>query len=153
MKNERVRIVNENNLQELNFIAKIHEELPMGWINDYIVDPNDIEQTFHRLIKKQHEHAIFCGIIENKNKIVSFLWAELSEKNPSVLDIMSLWTDLEYRRQGLATKLKVELEKWAKKQQGIKEIHTTVSKKNEKMVELNEKLGYETSYYRMIKQV
>ncbi|MCD8501375.1 MAG: GNAT family N-acetyltransferase [Bacillaceae bacterium] len=130
----RIRILNENDLQELKFIANVHEELPTGWIKDYVVNPPRIEETFHRLIRKQHGHSVFCGIVEDNNTIISFVWAERNEKNSAVLDIMSLWTDQMYRRQGLATMLKLELEKWAQNQQGIREIHTTVSKENKKMM-------------------
>lgn len=148
-----VRILNEHDLQELKFIADVHEQLPAGWIAKYEVNQEDIDKTFHRLITKQHANRIFCAIIEHEQKIISYIWAEISEKSQAVVDIMSLWTDEDYRRQGVATVLKIELEKWAKLQPNVKMINTMVSKKNSKMIELNEKLGYEINYYRMTKQL
>jgi ribosomal protein S18 acetylase RimI-like enzyme len=56
-------------------------------------------------------------------------------------EIFQLWVDLAYRRQGLATRLKRQVEE-AARQRGIKLIYTHTEERNTHVIELNHKLGY-----------
>lgn len=141
----------ENNLKEFKFIAEIHESLPGAWIDNYTIDYKEIEETVKRLVEKHKTPNILCYIAENNGDVIAFIWAEINEKDKDVLDIFSLWTDQKYRGQGIATKLKIELERWAKAETNTKKISTTVSANNKNMVLLNQKLGYEIKYHKMIK--
>lgn len=64
--------------------------------------------------------------------------------------ILSLYVTDDYRRKGVATKLKLLLEQWCRFE-GIKTIHTTVHYDNYKMIELNQKLGYTPGMVNMTK--
>ncbi|WP_217586306.1 GNAT family N-acetyltransferase [Lentibacillus saliphilus] len=151
MEDYKQRRLTSHDEAELYFIAKLHEKLPAGWIDDYQGSEETIQNTTKELVAKhQHQH-VYCSIIEHQNKVISYIWAELNESNSKQVDIISLWTDEAYRGQGHAKQLKIALETWAKEDMHAEKIHTTVSSKNTNMVKLNEKLGYHTAYYRMIK--
>lgn len=137
----------------LHFIAKTHEELPAAWIEEYKASDEKINTTAEDLILKHNKKRIYCSVIEYNGKVISYIWAEVNATDNEQVDIMSLWTDKGYRGNGIATKLKVDLERWAKNEMNAKKIHTTVSSKNENMIKLNEKLGYATRYYRMTKDL
>lgn len=153
MKNYNFKRLSKEDKDALLFIAKIHEELPSAWIDGYKVYDESINKTFEELILKHKNKRVYCSVIEYNGRVISYIWAEVNVTDNEQVDIMSLWTDKEYRGNGIATKLKIELEKWAKNEINAKKIHTTVSSKNENMIKLNEKLGYSTRYYRMIKDL
>lgn len=148
-----LRKLNENDLKEFNFIAKIHESLPGAWIDNYTIDDEEVKITLKGLVEKHKTNDILCYIAEKDSKIISFIWAEINKSNLETVDIISLWTDEEYRGQGIASSLKIELEKWAKLETSAKSISTTVSAKNKSMINLNRKLGYEIMSYKMIKKI
>lgn len=131
----------------------MHESIPGGWIDNYSINTEEIEITIKRLVEKHKSHDIFCYIAEEDNIIISFIWAEINGNHKDTIDIFSLWTDEKYRGQGIASKLKIELEKWVKSETDAKKISTTVSVKNKGMIELNEKLGYKIMYHKMIKTI
>ena len=153
MGNYKLRILDENNLTEFRFIAEIHESLPMGWINNYIISRKEIEESVQRLIERHKASDVLCCVAEDGNHVIAFIWAEINENDKEVLDIVSLWTNKDYRGQGIATKLKIELEKWAKVKTNSKKISTTVSANNKTMLLLNQKLGYDINYYKMTKTI
>ena len=149
--NYNYRSLNLKNRNELKQIAKIYLSLPSLWVENYSFDEKEIEDTVKDLIQKHKSENLFCYIIKDQNKIISFIWAETIKSNPEILNIISLWTHEDYRKEGLATYLKEKLENLARKQISIKKIITTVSVKNTKMIELNKKLKYEISMYKMLK--
>lgn len=153
MENYVLKKLVANDLREFKFIAEMHESLPKTWINNYIIDHEEIEKTVKKLIEKHKTSNILCCVVEDNNQIIAFIWAEINEKDNEVLDIKSLWTNKNYRERGVATKLKIELEKWAKAQTDARKISTTVSANNKAMVLLNQKLGYEINYYTMTKTI
>lgn len=140
-------------MKEFKFIAEIHESLPGAWVDDYNIDIEEVQKTIKRLIGKYKTDDIFCYIAEINDEIISFIWAEANEIDRDTIDIFSLWTDEKYRGQGIASNLKIELEKWVKSETSAKNIATTVSSKNRNMIDLNKKLGYETIYHKMVKKI
>ena len=140
-------------MSEFSFIAKIHESMPGAWINNYTVAPEEVDKTIKRLVEKHKTNDILCLIAEKESSIISFIWSEINENNKEVLDIFSLWTDEKYRGQGIASNLKIELEKWAESETSAKKIVTTVNVNNKNMVSLNKKLGYEIIYHTMTKNL
>ncbi len=56
-------------------------------------------------------------------------------------EIFNLWVDPAYRRKGLATRLKLEMEAEARRR-GIQMIYTHTEEANSHVIELNLKLGY-----------
>lgn len=148
-----LRKLKETNLKEIRYITEIHESLPKAWIDNYIVDKDEIEKNARILTGKLKTSNAFCCIVEEKDQIISFIWAEVNRSNSKIVDIISLWTNESYRGEGIATKLKIELENWTRENTKAKKISTTVSSNNEKMINLNEKLGYEINYYKMTKSI
>ncbi len=148
-----VRKLGPEDLAAFELIAEVHESLPAAWIDDYVVDPIEVEESFVRLEKKHKTGEFACFVAESDGEIVAFLWSEVHEQVKEVLNIISLWTKPEYRGQGIATKLKLMLEDWAKAETSAKRIVTTVSARNTGMVQLNQKLGYKITQYKMIKEL
>lgn len=148
-----LRKLKEKDLSEFRFIAQIHESIPEGWIDNYSINTEEIEITIKRLIEKHKTHDILCLVAEEDNIIISFIWAEINENDRETIDIFSLWTEEKHRGRGIASELKIELEKWVKSEINAKKISTTVSAKNKDMIALNKKLGYEIMYHKMIKKI
>ncbi len=151
MKNYKMKRLTSKDVDILKFIAQIHESLPSAWIKDYTVSDDTVNKTTEELIYKHKKEQVFCSVIECNDAVISYIWAEVNKNNSKQIDIMSLWTDEKYRGLGHANKLKFALENWAKDEMSAEKIHTTVSNSNENMIQLNEKLGYKTEYYRMVK--
>lgn len=153
MEDYTLRKLEGNNLKEFKFIAEIHESLPGAWIDNYTIDYEEIGKTVKSLVEKHKTGNILCYIAENNSKVIAFIWAEINENDKDVLDIFSLWTNQRYRGQGIATNLKIELERWAKAETNAKKISTTISAYNKNILLLNQKLGYEIKYHKMIKVI
>lgn len=148
-----LRRLKGNDLREFEFMSQTHESLPSAWVDNYIINIEDVEETVKRLVKRHNTKDIFCYIAEKDSEIISFIWAEINEIDKEIIDVFSLWTDERYRGQGIAYDLKIELEKWAKSETNANYINTTVSAKNKSMIYLNERLGYEILYHKMIKKI
>jgi ribosomal protein S18 acetylase RimI-like enzyme len=58
------------------------------------------------------------------------------------MEVFQLWVDPNYRRKGLATKLKQRIEKEAQKLK-VNLIYTHTEESNKHVIELNKKLGYQ----------
>lgn len=58
----------------------------------------------------------------------------------------------DFRRQGIATHLKCDIEQWANLLGAIS-IESTVNKDNSDMINLNKVLGYQTSHLKMSKNL
>lgn len=147
-----VRKLGPEDLVAFRFIAEVHESLPAAWIDDYVVEPGEVEQSCERLARKHKTGEIACLVAEHNGGIVAFVWGEVYEQDKEALNIISLWTNPQYRGQGIATRLKLMLEDWAKEETHATKIITTVSSSNTGMVLLNEKLGYKIMYHKMIKE-
>ncbi|SMF79089.1 Acetyltransferases [Paenibacillus uliginis N3/975] len=65
----------------------------------------------------------------------------LFQEDGRFVEIFQLWVAPEYRRSGIATKLKLKLEELAKTND-VNLIYTHTEEKNKHVIELNEKLGY-----------
>jgi ribosomal protein S18 acetylase RimI-like enzyme len=65
----------------------------------------------------------------------------LFQKDGRFMQIFQLWINKQYRRLGLATKLKLKLEEEAKFH-NVNLIYTHTEEKNHHVIEFNDKLGY-----------
>lgn len=153
VKDYSIRTLAENDLIMFEFIAAVHESLPAAWVKNYSVKTEDIEKSVQQFQSMHKTANILCCVAEVEGEIVSFIWAEVREQNPKAIQIISLWTHDAYRGKGIATTLKMELERWGEQHPTAEEIHTVVSAKNKAMLALNKKLGYETRYYKMVKTI
>ncbi|WP_313340149.1 GNAT family N-acetyltransferase [Sedimentibacter sp.] len=135
--------INDDNKLDLLLtkIAKWHNLTPKLWINNYKASNTDIDETVRR-IKNTRNKDLFLAIAEDdENNIQGFIWAYKQEKVQDSVMILSLYTEEDYRGQGIATNLKNLLEEWCRFE-GIKTIETTVHYNNNSMIALNQKLGY-----------
>ncbi len=63
-----------------------------------------------------------------------------------------LYVEPQFRKLGIATQLKIALEKWAKTM-NAKRISSTIHKSNLPMISLNKDLGYQVSHVKMYKDI
>ncbi|UTR14907.1 hypothetical protein MM221_20600 [Salipaludibacillus sp. LMS25] len=103
MANFTLKRVSENDKELISNIANIHENLPAAWIDNYDVSREDIDKTGDELTGKISTNSLFCAIIEKNSNMMSYIWAELNHKQ---VDIISLWTDEEYRGQRICKTVK-----------------------------------------------
>ena len=66
----------------------------------------------------------------------------LFQEDGRFIEIFQLWVDPDYRRSGIATKLKLKLEETARTH-NVNLIYTHTEERNAHVIELNRKLGYE----------
>ncbi|MGI5998566.1 MAG: GNAT family N-acetyltransferase [Lutispora sp.] len=117
---------------------------------DYEPTNEDIEQTVERIRNTKDEDLFITVAEDEKGQAQGFIWAYRMEESSDCVMILSLYVAEEYRRQGIATNLKVMLEEWCSSQ-GVKTIKTTTHYNNKNMIELNKKLGYVPDMVQMSK--
>ncbi|PTH56731.1 GNAT family N-acetyltransferase [Staphylococcus arlettae] len=105
------------------------------------------EMIIHRL--KYSRDMILC--IAHEEQMAAFIWGHFDEATTSVT-IEMIYVVETYRHQGIATKLKQQIEQWAISM-GALSIQGTVDITNEAMQKLNEYLGYHTQKVIMTKSL
>lgn len=133
-------------------IAKWHNLAPKLWKPNYKASSSDIEKTMQRIKHTKSEDLFLMIAVDEYDQIKGFIWAYKQEKPRDSVMILSLYVTEGYRGRGIATNLKVLLEKWCR-DKGIKTIQTTVHYNNHNMIELNQKLGYNPSMVSMTKNL
>ncbi|WP_323703121.1 GNAT family N-acetyltransferase [Mammaliicoccus sp. Dog046] len=88
----------------------------------------------------EFETSLLLGAFSNQI-CVGFIWSKFEVQNKEV-KIYNLFVEEAYRRQGIATKLKQEAEKWAS-QIGAHTIVSTVHANNQQMIDINKSMDYE----------
>ncbi|WP_280771710.1 hypothetical protein [Salipaludibacillus daqingensis] len=63
MENYNINELTHEDIDTLYFIAKIHEELPTAWIDEYKVSDETINNTAEELILKHKKKQIYFSII------------------------------------------------------------------------------------------
>jgi len=102
-------------------------------------------------IRNTKDEDLFITVAEDeKGQAQGFIWAYRMEEPSDCVIIISLFVAEEYRKQGIATNLKVMLEEWCRAI-GVKTIKTTTHYNNKNMIELNKKLGYVPDMVQMSK--
>lgn len=125
---ERELAQQNNTQQPTNFAVSLREEMIMRRLNFM----ND---------------AIYIEVIEGK--LVGFIWGHLEKE---VVIIEMLYVTYNYRKHGIASKLKRTIETWAIANHAHKVIGT-VNISNTAMIEVNNKLGYTTKRLIMEKEL
>lgn len=142
--------IDKNEELLLKQIAKWHNLTPRLWIPNYKISTVDIEETIQK-IKNTKKEDLFIAIAEDEQRFIQgFIWACKQEKPENSVMILSLYVTEENRVQGIATNLKLLLEEWCRIE-GIRTIETTVHYKNNSMIALNKKLGYNPGMIYMTK--
>ena len=90
------------------------------------------------VLSKQKDN--FSFILEDKGKIAGFIIAHYLRSVGQVI-INDTYVNPIYRRRGLASRLTLEIEKFARKKK-VKNITSLIQTSNKKMQHLKEKLGY-----------
>ncbi len=138
-------IKGKDNLQKIVRQLSIwHNETPRLWLNNYEPSEEDIQKSMDRMMSKE----CFVAVAKDTS-LKGFLWAEPQERGVMIL---SLYVDPDARKQQVATRLKEMLEDWCQ-QEGIKKILTTVHATNDRMLALNDKMGYRRTMITMEKDV
>lgn len=141
-----------NNTVEVEFICRRHLETPSIWIKDYSYSEEELNETKVTL-KESGQKGLLLGLTaKTDTDIIGFIWAEKVIKRSDTVKIISLWTAPDFRKQGIATALKLELEKVVKAM-GFKKIKTNVYSPNSAMLEMNLKLGYKIIRYDLEKEI
>lgn len=122
-------------------IAKWHNLIPKLCMPDYRASAEEIEETVQRIINMKSDDLYLAVAEDDEGHVQGFIWASKQEKPKDSVMILSLYIAEDYRGHGMATNLKAMLEEWCRLE-GIKTIQTTVHYSNNKMLALNQKLGY-----------
>nr|WP_232796188.1 GNAT family N-acetyltransferase [Staphylococcus canis] len=83
--------------------------------------------------------------------LTAYIWAHYDQPLKQVV-IESLFVHPSYRSNGVATRLKKEVEEWAKSV-GAEQLVGTVRMDNHAMIELNTQLGYKKEKIVMAKRI
>lgn len=152
MNDIRFRPADLFNYDELKTIALIHESAPQNWIENYKIEEKNIQRRVDYLYGKNNLIEIYVDIaVNNLGSIIGLHWIDILENNGDrFCQIMSLYVGPEYRKQGFATMLKKRGENWAKNN-GFNCLRTNISYRNENIMGLNLKLGYQVESLKMIK--
>lgn len=147
----KVEKESEDAIEEvLKQIAYWHNLTPKLWHPSYLLSEEDIVKTMERIKKTPKKDLFLAGIFDDAEDIKGFIWAyRLMDKRNRVM-ILSLYIKEEYRKRGYATDLKKALEGWCL-EQGVQYIDTTTHYNNKKMIQLNQKLGYQPSMVKLTK--
>ena len=152
MKKMNYGFLNFENEAELKAAAYAHESAPLNWDPNYFVTADRVKMWVDVFLKIKDRGDAFVYVARNETKnIVGFHWVNIEikeEKKCARID--SLWVDQSCRKQGVASRLKFEGEKWAK-DQGATSIRTGVFYNNQRMIEFNIKLGFKPQQVEMTK--
>lgn len=96
-------------------------------------------EAINRALK--YEKSAVLGAFNRKN-CIGFIWAKLEQQHKQV-KIHNLFVVEAFRNQGIASRLKEEIERWAI-ENNASSIVTTVDSKNEAMIHINQSNGYQT---------
>lgn len=107
------------------------------------------ESDFGALIYEKMNKSVGCILYSMENCDLTYPWKtiyheidrSLFQRDGRFIAIYQLWVHPDYRRKGIATKLKQQLEQQAKKHK-VNLIYTHTEAGNEHVVSLNLKLGY-----------
>ncbi|NOR44808.1 MAG: GNAT family N-acetyltransferase [Candidatus Delongbacteria bacterium] len=144
--------ININEPADVEFVCRRHLETPAIWINDYSFSEKELQDTQEEFIRSAKQDHLFVLTARSGSNIIGFIWGEVTLGKPDSIYIISLWTAPEFRKQGVATALKQELEKVAK-DKGFKKIRTNVYSSNKTILDLNLKLGYKIVRYDLEKEL
>lgn len=146
------RRVDLKNEKEINFIARADLQIPALFDKDFSTDDEAFQQELKRM-EKLTDEDFFDVATNTNNEVIGF---HIIKKTP-YFDrfagcIYTLWVSPDCRKKGIATELKKRGEVWAKKST-LDHIYTWVHVNNEKMLTLNNQLGYKTTHHKMIKKI
>ena len=135
----------------INEIARIHEHLISENEFNYQVTSTSMALRYEMIISRLKYANDIILINEHAGSLKGFIWAHY-EPQLKIVQIEVLYVKPDFRRQGIASQLKRDIEQWANSMDAIS-IESTVNKEHNDMVKLNENLGYQTSHLKMSKKL
>lgn len=138
---------------ELRFIANHDSRVPLEYDPEYRVTEKSIQDRID-FYKRAIKPSDFFGAAVFENRVVGF-HIVLKRPHPPDLfagDIVTLWTDPDFRGQGIATELKKRGELWASAS-GITYLFTGVHPQNAAMLAINKREGFVTDQINLRKKI
>lgn len=108
----------------------------VGWV----VEDTSAGRLVGMIMAKFHDRLHEAQTVAN-TFIYRYIGDDILPPNALFCEVFGLWVDPAYRRQGLASRLKQEMEQEARRR-GMKSLYTHTEAVNAHVIELNEKLGY-----------
>lgn len=146
------RKVDKENIREMRFIAEADSRIPLEYDPTYIFNESSIETRLE--FYKNLSDDDFFEVVVKANEIVAFHIVKKIPYPPNfhIGNIITSWVHPDYRGQGFLAKLKTNAESWAKKSKLIF-MQTNVHKDNVRMLNINEKNGFESAFICMRKRL
>lgn len=146
------RKVNSHDTVEMNFIAEQDSKIPLEYDSDYKWNEKSVGDRLDYFKRMKPDDFFEVAVVENK--IVGF---HLVYKFPYPPDlqagmIATLWVDQGLRGKGIGSELKRRGEIWARENK-LSFLQTGVHVNNSKMMEINEKNGFEIISYDLRKKL
>jgi len=142
------RTLDTSNNDELQVIARIHEEAPAFWEPGYEPDNARIIRCTEKL-KKASGMSLLLIAESEESGIVGFHWVDIEDIGARRFGyVKSLWVKDDHQNQGIASKMKQQGEEWARKM-GAQFMKTTVHVRNERMRAFNLKRGFKEGFIEM----
>jgi len=146
----RIRLEDE---KEVRVICEIDAVIPAMFDPDF---PSDEKVVLDRIsdLKKCFNDEDFLEVaVDQQERILGFhIVKQVEVFGRRVAQIYTLWVSPEFRNNGVAATLKQRAEVWAQ-DRGIGHIETWVHPRNSRMVDLNQKNGFEVVSLKMKKRL
>ncbi len=140
------------NKEEIQFIARTDIEIPALFDADFSTDEKAFQDELKRM-EKLTTDDFFDVAVSDAGEVVGFHIIKKSAYFDRFAGcIYTLWVSPKFRKQGIATELKSRGEVWAKELK-LDHIYTWVHVDNNKMLKLNNDLGYKSTHHKMIKKI
>ncbi len=146
-----MRTLNKDEHNYIKQIANIHETLLSQAESNYKCTKLSIALRYEMICSRLEHTNDKIYIYENEGQLIAFIWGYFSNEK-SMVNIELLYVEPQFRKLGIATQLKIALEKWAKTM-NAKRISSTIHKSNLPMISLNKDLGYQVSHVKMYKDI
>lgn len=148
----KINIIDVRSKKNVIKICEVHNRIPQKWDRAYKLKDDYVKESIKRFQESLNNNRLFCRAVFKSEKIISYIWAEITKSDEDIVNIGSLWTKKNYRNRGFAQKLKKQMHSWAKKS-GCKRILTQVNPKNKNMLNLNKKMNYTKTWIKMEKRL
>ena len=122
---------NSENIDFINLVKFLDSDLAIrdGEDHSFYAQFNKLDNIKHALVVYQNHNPVGCGAIK--------------QFEPDTMEVKRMFTFPEFRGQGIATKILLELEKWAK-ELGYKKCVLETGKRQLEAIQLYTKNGYKT---------
>jgi GNAT superfamily N-acetyltransferase len=137
---------------EMNFIAEMDSRIPLEYDSSYKFSESSIPERREYYEKFTAEDFFEVAVMDGK--VVGFHLAHIIPYPGDVFigNVATLWVDPACRGQGIAGELKARAEAWGREHRLVF-LQTNVHRNNQRMLAINESLGFEVSYLNLRKRL